>query len=186
MAAEAAADAVAGSSDGEAPAPATMVKMVELPVEYLKWVLAQRKEHYRVPTLADYSPEQVEEEEEAICKVIASLQAVHDEFFEFKAFVRDALEMDGCVMVPEDKLIPDFRQLQGRIDREWAEAKQELDVAVYDDYPGTEEDDDDDAEVAVLLWSDSETTTVPPLGPHLYTLSTYLSFIYRYVSHVAG
>ncbi|KAL6622466.1 hypothetical protein ACP70R_032345 [Stipagrostis hirtigluma subsp. patula] len=160
--------AAAVGTGGEATTT-TAVKLVELPVEYLKWVLAQRKEHYRVPTLDDYSPERVDEEAEAIRRIIASLQAAYDEFPELMAFVRGALEMNGRVMVPEDKLIPNSRRLQGRIDQEWAEAKQEL----------------ADAGEEVVMPS-SEKTTVAPLGPHLYTLSTYLSLVYGYVSHVVG
>ncbi|KAL6599580.1 hypothetical protein ACP70R_024947 [Stipagrostis hirtigluma subsp. patula] len=172
--------AAAGNGNGNDEVPTTVVKLVELPVEYLKWVLAQSKEHYRVPTLDDYSSElQVEEEEEAICRVIASLQAAYDEFPELMAFVRDTLEMNGHVMVPEGRLIPNFRQLQGRINQEWAGAKQELaNVASCDGFDA----EDDDAEIAMP----SSETTVPPLGPHLYTLSTYLSLIYGYVSHVVS
>ncbi|KAL6603968.1 hypothetical protein ACP70R_044329 [Stipagrostis hirtigluma subsp. patula] len=151
-------------------AAAAVVKMVELPVPYLKWVLAQRAEHYRVPTLDDYSPERIEKEEEAICRAVASLQAAYDEFPELMAFVRDVVEMNGCVVVPEGKLIPNFRELQRRIDQEWAGAKHEL---------------ADMASSADSTASSSE-TTVPPLGPHLYTLSTFLSLIYGYVSRVVG
>ncbi|KAL6654725.1 hypothetical protein ACP70R_008190 [Stipagrostis hirtigluma subsp. patula] len=175
--------AVVGTG-GEATATTTTVKLVELPVEYLKWVLAQRKEDYRVPTLDDYSPEKVGEEEEAICRFITSLQAAYDEFPELMAFVGDALEMNGCVMVPEGKLIPNFRRLQGRVDEEWAGAKQELADVAPSCVAGSDAGDEDETEVAPPPSSDK--TTVPPLGPHLYTLSTYLSLIYGYVSHVVG
>ncbi|KAL6620012.1 hypothetical protein ACP70R_035151 [Stipagrostis hirtigluma subsp. patula] len=174
-----AADAAATlSTGGETTTTTTTVKLVELPVEYLKWVLAQRKEHYRVPTLDDYPPERVgEEEEEAIRRVLASLQVAYDEFHELMAFVRDALERNGRVMVPEDRLIPNFRRLQVRVDQEWAGAKQELAGVAS---PCAREEDETEAAPP------SSETTVPPLGPHLYTLSTYLSLVYGYVSHVVG
>lgn len=136
-----------------------MVKMVDMPVEYLLWVLAQDKEDYRVPTLEDYTREEIAESgAEAILGVIGSLQVAYDEFADFRAWVLGVLGEDGRVMIREDMLFSDPDEWQEIVDSEWAEARQEL--------------------------VDGETTTTGPLGTHTYVLSTYLSMLYQYAAPV--
>lgn len=147
------------STDSEAP-------MVQLPVEFLEWVLAQKKENYCVPTLEDYSPEDVGEEMETICRVNAALQIAYDEFAEFTAWVRDVVQKDGRVVVPGNDVLGGASSqaglFQDKIDCAWEKARQEF-------YPDME-----------FVWIGA----VAPLGPHQYLLSVYLSLIYRYVSRV--
>ncbi|KAL6894516.1 hypothetical protein ACP4OV_008614 [Aristida adscensionis] len=167
----------------EAPAAPKMVTMVELPPEYLRWVVAQRKEDYRVPTLADYPPEQVAEGEATILRAIAALQAAYDEFDALRAWAGDVLEAHGGrVVVPEGKLHPNARAVQRIVHKEWAAgASRELaGMAATAACGGSGSNAGEEEE------GDDETTTVPRLGPHLFTLSTYLSLIYGYVSKVVG
>ena len=107
----AAADAMAGAAatddDGAAVA---MVKMAEMPVEFLRWVMAQDKEDYRVPTLEDYTQEEVAEAKDTICTVIGCLQVAYDEFDEFRAWVGDVIENDGCVMIHDYMLFSDSKE----------------------------------------------------------------------------
>jgi hypothetical protein len=132
-----------------------MVKMAEMPVEFLRWVLAQDKEDYRVPTLEDYTEEELAEAKDTICTVIHSLQTTYDEFDEFRAWVRDVLENNGCVMIHEDMLFSDPKEWQESVDQEWAEARQELEMEL-----------------------------TKPLGPHLCMLSTYFSLLYHYAAPI--
>ncbi|CAN6381769.1 unnamed protein product [Urochloa humidicola] len=142
------------SGSGNRPA---MVKMVDLPEEYLHWVLAQDKDDYRVPTLDDYTPAEIVESggTETILATIGALQAAYDEFAEFRAWVRGALDNGGRVMIREDMLFSDPDEWQEMVDTEWAAAQWEL-----------EED------------------TTGPLGPHTYMLSTYLALLYQYTAPV--
>jgi hypothetical protein len=57
----AATDALAGEAATDNGGAVTKVKMAEMPVELLRWVLAQDKEDYRVPTLEDYTQEELAE-----------------------------------------------------------------------------------------------------------------------------
>ena len=152
----AAADAMPGAAatddDGAAVA---MVKMAEMPVEFLRWVMAQDKEDYRVPTLEDYTQEEVAEAKDTICTVIRCLQVAYDEFDEFRAWVGDVIENDGCVMIHEDMLFSDPKEWQESVDQEWAEARQELEMEL-----------------------------TKPLGQHLCMLSTYLSLLYHYAAPI--
>ncbi|TVU31437.1 hypothetical protein EJB05_23126, partial [Eragrostis curvula] len=154
------------TTGGEAPPPPTT--MVQMPVEYLEWVLVQKKEHYRVPTLADYEPEDVAKNKETICRVNASLQVAFDEFAEFQAWVAGVVEKNGCISVPSDEVLGEtcFQGLvQDKIDDEWEQAREEFHLF------------QDNMEAVV-------TGDVPPLGSHVYLLSVYLSLIYRFVSRV--
>ncbi|CAL4979837.1 unnamed protein product [Urochloa decumbens] len=146
----------AASGSGKRPRPA-MVKMVDLPEEYLYWVLAQDKDDYRVPTLDDYTAAEIAESGgiETILATIGALQAAYDEFAEFRAWVRGALYDGGRVMVREDMLVSDPDEWQEMVDAQWAGARWEL-----------EED------------------TAGPLGPHTYMLSTYLALLYQYTAPV--
>ncbi|TVU31435.1 hypothetical protein EJB05_23125, partial [Eragrostis curvula] len=159
------------TTGGEAPSP-PVTTIVQMPVEYLEWVLTQKKNHYRVPTLADYTPEDVAKNMETICRVNASLQAAFAEFAEFQAWVAGVIEKNGCISVlaDEDEDVLDggaccFQGLvQDKIDDEWEQAREEFYLA---------------QEMEAVITGD-----VPPLGPHVYLLSVYLSLIYRYVSRV--
>ncbi|CAD6256214.1 unnamed protein product [Miscanthus lutarioriparius] len=150
----AAADAMAGATTDNGGA-VTMVKMAEMPVEFLRWVLSQDKEDYRVPTLEDYTKEELAEAKDTICSVIRSLQIAYDEFDEFRAWVRDVIDNNGCVMIHEDMLFSDPKEWQESVDQEWAEARQELEMEL-----------------------------TRPLGPHLYMLSAYLSLLYHYAAPI--
>jgi hypothetical protein len=135
---------------------AAMVKMVDMPVKYLMWVMEQDKEDYRVPTLDDYTAEEIAETGvEAILGVIGSLQTAYDEFSEFRQWVLDAALDGGRVMIRGDMLFSDPDEWQEIVDREWAKARQEL---------------------------DEETTG--QLGRHTYVLSTYLAMLYQYAAPV--
>jgi hypothetical protein len=151
----AAADALAGETATDNGGAVTKVKMAEMPVEFLWWVLAQDKEDYRVPTLEDYTQEELAEAKDTICTVIRCLQISYDEFDEFRAWVGDVIEDNGRVMIHEDMLFSDPKEWQESVDQEWAEARQELEMEL-----------------------------TRPLGPHLYMLSTYLSLLYHYAAPI--
>jgi hypothetical protein len=144
---------MAGAATTDNGGAVAMVKMAEMPVEFLRWVLEQDKEDYRVPTLKDYTQEELAKAKDTICTVIRSLQIAYDEFDEFRAWVSDAIENNGCVMIHEDKLFSDPKVWQKSVDQEWAEARQELEMEL-----------------------------TKPLGPHLYKLSAYLSLLYCYAA----
>ncbi|KAL6890125.1 hypothetical protein ACP4OV_008888 [Aristida adscensionis] len=182
---------LAAAAGEAAPAPTApkMVTMLELPAEYLRWVVAQRREHYRVPTLADYPPARVAEVgEESIRRVIAALQAAYDDFPALRAWARDVLEVHGGrVVVPEGKVPANARGVQQRVHHEWAAgAREELAAmaaaAAAGEGSGSGAGDDEEEEEE----GDGDETTGQPLGPHLDTLSTYVALIYGYVSQVAG
>ncbi|CAN6372973.1 unnamed protein product [Urochloa humidicola] len=136
---------------------AAMVKMVDLPEEYLHWVLEQDKDDYRVPTLDDYTPAEIAEYGgcETLLVTISTLQTAYDEFAEFRAWVRGTLDHGGRVMIREDMLVSDPDEWQEMVDSQWAVAQREL-----------------------------EEETTGPLGPHTYMLSTYLALLYQYTAPV--
>ncbi|CAO2149700.1 unnamed protein product [Urochloa humidicola] len=136
---------------------AAMVKMVDLPEEYLHWVLEQDRDDYRVPTLDDYTPAEIDEYggSETLLVTIGTLQTAYDEFAEFRAWVRGALDHGGRVMIREDMLVSDPDEWQEMVDSQWAVAQRELE----EDMTG-------------------------PLGPHTYMLSTYLALLYQYTAPV--
>ncbi|CAO2146633.1 unnamed protein product [Urochloa humidicola] len=137
---------------------AAMVKMVDLPEEYLHWVLEQDKGDYRVPTLDDYTAAEIAEYgggSETLLVTISTLQTAYDEFAEFRARVRGVLDDGCCVMIRKDMLVSDPDEWQEMVDSQWAGAQRELE----EDMTG-------------------------PLGPHTYMLSTYLALLYQYTAPV--
>lgn len=108
----------------------------------------------------------------------ADVQATKDGFAAFHAWVRGVADKDGRVVLGRTS---NPRELQEIIDGEWAEARWELGmgdgdgvVAGSDDAAGKE-----DGEGAMASSSSSSKMMRVPRGPHLQTLSIYLSLIYQ-------
>ncbi|KXG40250.1 hypothetical protein SORBI_3001G516400 [Sorghum bicolor] len=116
-------------------------EFVEMPEDYLNWLLAQTRETDPVPTLDDYStrdPVKLKRLQEEI----EWLQAVEDEFFQYQEWARNILEKNGRVMVPKDEVSPE--QFQESINEYWygllkeydnnaGDSKTEVEVAVPSD-----------------------------------------------------
>jgi len=116
----AAAEAAAGDGSEEE-------ELVEMPEDYLRWLLAQTRETDPVPTLADYrtrDPKVLERLQEEI----EWLQASQDEFFEFQASVREKLEKNELVIVPAVAAGP-TDQFQQAIEEYWYGLLKEYDYA---------------------------------------------------------
>lgn len=176
-AAATAASAVHNIGGGSAPTT-TVIKAVEMPVEFLRWFLSQTSEDYHVPSAADYSPEAAagEERETAVRRVNADVQATKDDFAAFQAWVRGVVENNNGRVVLGRSANP--KELQEIIDGEWALARRELAGDDYDDVTDTEEG----GEGAAMAASSSSSKKVKVLrGPHLQTLSIYLSLIYQHM-----
>ncbi|TVU51801.1 hypothetical protein EJB05_03245, partial [Eragrostis curvula] len=117
------------SASGESSDSNTeVVEWVEMPEDYLRWVLAQTRETDPVPTLDDYNVDSTQDpvKLEQILQQIARLQASQDEFFEFQAWVRDTYEKNGRVMVPADVAGPKDL-LQEAMNELWDELMKEYD-----------------------------------------------------------
>ncbi|KAJ1276159.1 hypothetical protein BS78_05G192800 [Paspalum vaginatum] len=92
-------------------------ELVEMPEDYLRWLLAQTRDTDPVPTLDDYCKiERGPEELKRVQDEIDWLQASQDEFFELQARVRETLHRDGRVMVPAAVVGPQFQE---QIDEFW-------------------------------------------------------------------
>ncbi|CAO2149510.1 unnamed protein product [Urochloa humidicola] len=102
-------------------------EMVEMPEDYLGWLLAQTKETDPVPALSDYNT-QDPVELKCLQEDVVWLQALQDEFFAYQATVREQLEKHGWVMVPAAAVGP-TDQFQEAIDEFWYGLLEEYDNA---------------------------------------------------------
>ncbi|CAN6381295.1 unnamed protein product [Urochloa humidicola] len=139
----------AGAPDAGAPE----IKWVEMPLEYIAWLLSQKREDYSVRTLEDYclyrskatdgneddlmyTQEELDRQQrqrELILKVKATDEAGREEFLAFQEWVRQTFEKNGRVMVPEGFGDPNFRGIQDIIDEEWEKGRHQLEM--IDAYP---------------------------------------------------
>ena len=81
------------------------INWVEMPREILLWIMVARKID-PIPTLEDfgmYTQEDIDRKDAdgLFRKVIAKVQAVQDEFFEFQNWVREVYILNGRVMIPK-------------------------------------------------------------------------------------
>lgn len=120
------------------------VKWVEMPLEYIAWLLAQKREDYRVLTLEDYTlhrataatddngsdcnsaytQEDLAKHRDLVLQVKATDEAGKEDFFAFQEWARDTFERNGRVMVPEGYA----RRNQELIDEEWEKGMRELEM----------------------------------------------------------
>nr|CAB3491938.1 unnamed protein product [Digitaria exilis] len=147
-AAAAAAEDARAVDDGEEDSE---VKWVEMPLDHIHWILAQKRENNTVPPIEDYdlyrseedakstvfSQKSIDETRELFTRLHASLQASHDDFFEYQAWVREVYESNGRVLIPE---ACSKDELQKEINDAWAQFKEEY----ARDHP---DDSDTDSEV---------------------------------------
>ncbi|CAO2142234.1 unnamed protein product [Urochloa humidicola] len=104
-------------------------EMVEMPEDYLGWLLAQTKETDPVPALSDYNTQDDPVELKCLQEDIEFLQAAQDEFFAYQASsAREQLEKHGRVMVPAAAVGP-MDQFQEAIDEFWYGRLEEYDNA---------------------------------------------------------
>lgn len=83
---------------------ATGVKWVDMPDDYLSWVLSQKRlpsPTYDPRKSTTMSQEEIERELATMARLDTMLAGVKDEFFEFQAWVRETY---GRVLVPEDTI----------------------------------------------------------------------------------
>uniref|UniRef100_A0A0A9GB06 Uncharacterized protein n=1 Tax=Arundo donax TaxID=35708 RepID=A0A0A9GB06_ARUDO len=141
-AADETADAAAGDGEDEAPEG----EWVEMPEDYLAWLLAQTRETRSVPLLEVpvkstlLSQEDVHRQRELICKMNTRLQASHDQFFRFQAWVRNKLEMNGRVMVPAD-LFCSMPKVQQEVSEIWKDEMKKLGMYVPADSDNMDDTD---------------------------------------------
>lgn len=95
-----------GSGDVKAPE----IKWVEMPLEHIAWLLAQKREEGLIP------------------EIMATDEAGKEEFFAFQEWVRETFDKNGCVMVPEGFNGPNPGGLQDLIDEEWEKGMHELEM----------------------------------------------------------
>ncbi|KAL6653969.1 hypothetical protein ACP70R_007434 [Stipagrostis hirtigluma subsp. patula] len=138
-------DAAAGASnDGDEDGEATEEEWVELPDDYLVWILSQRPEcrSFRsledgdIPETSSVIPQEaVDRQRELIRKMSASLQASDEFFAEFQEWFRDTLKRNGRVMVPANFFDP-APEIQQQIDEIWADEMKKLGIDVNALFPG--------------------------------------------------
>ncbi|CAL4981226.1 unnamed protein product [Urochloa decumbens] len=118
---------------GAGDAKASEIKWVEMPLEYIAWLLSQKRE--------DYSEEldRQQRQRELILKVQATDEAGREEFLAFQEWVRETFERNGRVMVPEGFEDPNFRGIQDIIDEEWEKGRHQLEM--IDAYPPLNSED---------------------------------------------
>jgi hypothetical protein len=111
---------------------------LEMPVEHVRWILAQKPEMHPTPSIEDYelystrdpvkstvfSQASIDTKRELFTELFVSLRESHDDFFEYQAWVREVFERNGRVMVPDEVLGP-RDDLQAEIDEIWARSGEE-------------------------------------------------------------
>ncbi|CAO2148935.1 unnamed protein product [Urochloa humidicola] len=123
---DAAADPDAGAAAGDGSVEEEE-ELVEMPEDYLRWLLAQTRETDPVPALSDYSS-QDPLELKSLQKDIEWLQALQDDFFRYQDWARNMLEKDGRVMIPAAAVGPTDK-FQEAIDEFWYGLLKEYDDA---------------------------------------------------------
>lgn len=128
-------------------------KRVEMPMDHVRWILAQKPENHPAPSIEDYelyrtqnpvrstvfSQRNVDAKRELFTALLASLRESRDEFFAYQARIRGEFERDGRVMVPEEDLGP-RDDWQEEIDEIWNKAKEDY----AREHPDSDDESDED------------------------------------------
>lgn len=115
----------AGSSDVKAPE----IKWVEMSLEYIAWLLSQKREREDNRSSSTITTDDNGYKQgELILDIMADDEAGKEEFFAFQDWVRETFGRNGCVMVPEDFNGPNPRGIQDLIDEVWEKGRHELEM----------------------------------------------------------
>lgn len=134
----AAADASAEAAVTASGSSSETTKWVEMPVEHVRWILAQKREKHPTPSIEDFehyrthdpvksiifSQANVDAKRELFTALFASLKESHGDFFEYQAWVREVFHRNGRVMVPENVLGP-RDDWQEELNAIWAQCQEE-------------------------------------------------------------